>query len=221
MLADRAAGGERRWLVSAGVLCGLAVLTRSNAPALILPLAIAVATTGAATRPLRARLGRAAALVGIAALVVAPWTIRNAIELDGFAPVTTEAGSALAGTYNDVTRTDPSGPARGCRPRGSSELRAALDPVRGDEPAEQRALMRRSLGYMADHPGYVAPSAGATSGASAARGPGLVALLGAHAVAAALDGGRVSGVAFLVVLALAVGGRLHARRRARRRAGSG
>jgi hypothetical protein len=36
------------------------------------------------------------------------------------------------------------------------ELRATLDPVRRDEPAEQRALSRRSLRYMADHPGYVA-----------------------------------------------------------------
>src|SRR5215218_4315515 len=93
VLADRKAGGDRGWLVAAGLLCGFAVLTRSNAPALIIPLAIAVAATG--DRPLRTRLARAAALAGIAALVVAPWTLRNAVALDGFAPVTTEAGSAL------------------------------------------------------------------------------------------------------------------------------
>jgi len=157
-LADRRAGGDRRWLVGTGVLCGLAVLTRSNAPALIIPLAIAVATVG--ERPLRARLGRAAALVGVAALIVAPWTIRNAIELDGFAPVTTEAGSALAGTYNDVTRTDSEWPGAWRPPARLPELASTLAAVRRDEPAEQRALSRRSLRYMADRPGYVAQVGG-------------------------------------------------------------
>ena len=206
VLADRAAGGERRWLVAAGVLCGLAVLTRSNAPALILPLAIAVATTGAAVRPLRARLGRAAALVGIAALVVAPWTIRNAIELDGFAPVTTEAGSALAGTYNDVTRTDPDWPGAWLPPARFEELRSTLDPVRGDEPEEQRALTRYSLGYMADNPGYVA----AVGGRNVWRLGGFAGPDWWHYSGRTLSLPRwtadVSGVVFLVFLALAVAG---------------
>jgi 4-amino-4-deoxy-L-arabinose transferase-like glycosyltransferase len=152
------AGGDWRWLILAGVICGLAVLTRSNAPALILPLAIGVATTG--DRPLRARLGRAAALVGIAALIVAPWTLRNAIALDGFAPVTTEAGSALAGTYNDASRNHPKWPGAWRPPARLRELRPTLDPVRRDEPEEQRALIRRSVDYMADHPGYVAEVGG-------------------------------------------------------------
>jgi len=153
-LADRRAGGDRRWLVVAGVLCGLAFLTRSNAPALMIPLLLAVAAAG--ERPLRARVGRAAALAGIAALVVAPWTIRNAVELDGFAPVSTEAGSALAGTYNDASRNDPRRPGAWRPPAGLRELRPTLDPVRRDEPAEQRALLRWSLRYMGEHPGYVA-----------------------------------------------------------------
>jgi len=179
-LADRRAGGDRRWLVAAGVLCGLVFLTRSNAPALMIPLLLAVAGTG--ERPRRGgasgrwsrsgpppgagagdgaesvttRIGRAAALAGIAALVVAPWTIRNAIELDGFAPVSTEAGSALAGTYNDRARNDPRRPGAWRPPARLRELRTTLDPVRRDEPAEQRALLRWSLRYMAEHPGYVA-----------------------------------------------------------------
>jgi hypothetical protein len=154
VLADRAAGGDRRWLIAAGVLCELAVLTRSNAPALLLPLAIAVASAG--ERPLRARLGRAAALVGVAALVVAPWTLRNAVALDAFVPVTTEAGSALAGTYSDETRHDRDRPGTWKPPAHFRELRPVLDPVRRDEPAEQRALLERSLRYMADNPAYVA-----------------------------------------------------------------
>jgi 4-amino-4-deoxy-L-arabinose transferase-like glycosyltransferase len=154
VLADRRAGGDWRWLLVAGVWCGLAFLTRSNAPALTIPLLLAVAGTGAGSR--RARVGRAAALAGIAALVVAPWTIRNAIELDGFVPVSTEAGSALAGTYNDRTRMDSRRPGAWRPPARLQQLRPTLDPVRRDEPAEQRALTRWSLRYMADHPGYVA-----------------------------------------------------------------
>ena len=154
VLADRRAGGDHRWLVAAGVLCGLATLTRSTAPALIVPLAIAVALAG--TRPLGARIGRAAALVAVAALLVAPWTVRNAVQVHGFAPVSTEAGSSLAGTYNDARRTDPVWPGAWRPPSKLGQLAPTLDPVRGDEPAEQRALIRWSLRYMADHPGYVA-----------------------------------------------------------------
>jgi 4-amino-4-deoxy-L-arabinose transferase-like glycosyltransferase len=154
----RSPGGDWRWLILAGVASGLAVLTRSNAPALLLPLAIGVAASG--DLPLRARLGRAAALVGIAALTVAPWTLRNASALDGFAPVATEAGSALAGTYNDASRNDPEWPGAWRPPARLRELKPTLDPVRRNEPAEQRALIRHSLGYMADHPGYVAEVGG-------------------------------------------------------------
>lgn len=206
VLADRAAGGDRRWLIAAGVICGLAALTRSNAPALVLPLMICVATTGRDVRPLRARLARALALAGIAALVVAPWTIRNAIALDGFAPVTTEAGSALAGTYNDVTRTDPEWPGAWIPPARLQELRSTLDPVRGDEPEEQRALIRRSLDYMADRPGYVA-EVGARNGW---RLPGLAGpdwwQFSGRTLSLPGWTADVSGIAFLAVLALAIAG---------------
>jgi hypothetical protein len=45
-----------------------------------------------------------------AVLVVAPWTIRNAVVLDTFVPVTTQLGSAMAGTYNDDSRRDGDNP---------------------------------------------------------------------------------------------------------------
>ena len=138
--------------------------------------------------------------------MVAPWTIRNAVELDGFAPVTTEAGSALAGTYNDVTRTDADWPGAWKPPAKFIELRPALDPVRGDEPAEQRALTRRSLTYMADHPGYVA----AVGGRNVWRLSGLAGPDWWHFSGRTLSlpnwTADVSGVAFLVFLALAIAG---------------
>ena len=70
-----------------------------------MPLALIAVGAAAVARPAR-RL-----LVAVALLVVAPWTIRNAVELRAFVPVTTQFGSALAGTYNDEARTDRENPA--------------------------------------------------------------------------------------------------------------
>jgi hypothetical protein len=72
---------------AAGVLFGLAALTREVA----LPICAACAVWAVAgSPPPRARpLVRALLVVGLAAAVVAPWTIRNARLLDRFVPVAT------------------------------------------------------------------------------------------------------------------------------------
>src|SRR5262249_45529527 len=75
-----------RRLIVAGVLAGLAVLTRSNAILLLAPLAVGALVA----RPHR-RLLHAAAFVAIALAVVSPWTIRNAVAFHAFVPVSTEA----------------------------------------------------------------------------------------------------------------------------------
>ena len=41
-----------------------------------------------------------------AALTVAPWTIRNYDTFHAFVPVSTQFGSALAGTYNSEAKAD-------------------------------------------------------------------------------------------------------------------
>jgi 4-amino-4-deoxy-L-arabinose transferase-like glycosyltransferase len=106
-LQHRQSAHRWRWALLAGLLCGLAVLTRPNAAVLLLPLGLAV--WGRPRRSL-AGLGPPVALVAAAVLTVAPWTIRNAVVLDTFVPVTTQLGSALAGTYNDVSRRDGDNP---------------------------------------------------------------------------------------------------------------
>ena len=88
-------------------MAGLAILTRANGMILLVPLALIMWAP-------RRSLGPPAVLVAVALLTVAPWTIRNAVELHAFVPVTTQFGSALAGTYNDEARTD-----RETRPRGA------------------------------------------------------------------------------------------------------
>lgn len=80
-----------------GALCGMAALTRSAG--LLLPLAalVGIWTSG---WPKRNRLLAAVALLATAALVIAPWTLRNARAFDAFVPISTQGGPTIAGTYN-------------------------------------------------------------------------------------------------------------------------
>jgi 4-amino-4-deoxy-L-arabinose transferase-like glycosyltransferase len=82
------------WIAATGVLTGLATLTHENAALLLLPLGFAVA----AAVPTRARA--VALLLACTALTILPWTIRNAVELHHFVPVSDETGITLVGTYN-------------------------------------------------------------------------------------------------------------------------
>ncbi|MFL5864427.1 MAG: glycosyltransferase family 39 protein [Solirubrobacteraceae bacterium] len=96
------------WIAAAGVLVGLATLTHENAALFVLPLGVAAwsaARARAQQGPPRSRPGlRAAAgpavLVVCMCVAIAPWTIRNAVELHHFVPVSDETGITLIGTYN-------------------------------------------------------------------------------------------------------------------------
>jgi 4-amino-4-deoxy-L-arabinose transferase-like glycosyltransferase len=82
------------WIAATGVLTGLATLTHENAALLLLPLGFAVAGV------VRTRVRAVALLLACTALTVLPWTIRNAVELHHFVPVSDETGITLVGTYN-------------------------------------------------------------------------------------------------------------------------
>jgi 4-amino-4-deoxy-L-arabinose transferase-like glycosyltransferase len=142
-LRSRTARRRTRWAAAAGVLVGLAALTRPTGLVLLVPLGMA-----AATRPRRP--SAAIALVVAAVVTIAPWTIRNAVQMRAFIPVADQLGSWLAGTYNEQARRDPVHPA-------ASQVRVRefrpLD--RLDEAPRQRELTRRALAYAADHPDYV------------------------------------------------------------------
>jgi 4-amino-4-deoxy-L-arabinose transferase-like glycosyltransferase len=143
-----------RWVVLAGVLGGLAALTRANGLVLLLPLAAAAWDV----RPrwsLRA-LAPPAVLVAIALLTVAPWTVRNAVELDAFIPVSTQLGSALAGTYNDQARNDRENPASWRSLKRIPGYEHLYDHAASIPEAElERRLRSSALHYIADHPLYV------------------------------------------------------------------
>jgi 4-amino-4-deoxy-L-arabinose transferase-like glycosyltransferase len=143
-----------RWILAAGLLTGLAWLTRSNGLLLVPPLAIA-AWTALRPRGRRTAALGVAAFVGLVALTIAPWTLRNAHALHGFAAVATESGPTLVGTYNDVARRDPVDPGAWWLPREVPKVRAYLHRVPG-EPERDRGLARMAVAYMATHPFYVA-----------------------------------------------------------------
>lgn len=93
-------GGERRWVVLAGVFAGLAGLTRGNGVVIGIGLAFVV-WTAMPRRSLRS-LTSPALLLAAMVLTIMPWTIRNAIAQHAFIPVTTELGATLSGTYNST-----------------------------------------------------------------------------------------------------------------------
>jgi 4-amino-4-deoxy-L-arabinose transferase-like glycosyltransferase len=116
--ARRAQPGARpyAWIAAAGVLTGLAALTHENAILYLIPLAFAawgMAKAQSRSSPAGGRrraglrtLAAPALLVLMACLVIAPWTIRNAVELHHFVPIADETGITLAGTYNPVSAND-------------------------------------------------------------------------------------------------------------------
>jgi 4-amino-4-deoxy-L-arabinose transferase-like glycosyltransferase len=133
------------WLWASGAFVGLAWLTRVNGVLLlaaVLPLA---------ALPRRRLVGPAVALAACV-LVVAPWTIRNAVELHAFVPVSTESGTTLAGTYNSTTMHRKSARGAWMMLRYTSIAPLAKRRL----PPEQRDVLLRNaaLRFILHHPTY-------------------------------------------------------------------
>lgn len=144
--------GKVPWLIVCGVAVGLACLTRSNGGLVLLAMLLAARRDGT-WRSLRSYRPSLVVLL-CAAAVITPWTVRNAIELDAFVPVTTQDGFTLAGTYNATSHADD----------GIWRV-ATLDPAiarlaersRGLGEVEMNARLRTAARrYAAEHPAYVA-----------------------------------------------------------------
>ena len=141
-----------RWALLAGVLAGLAALTRVNVLLMLPPLLLAV-------WPSPRRSARSAVpVVGLllaGAVTVSPWMIRNAVELHAFIPLATQ-GAGLAGIFNDTSRTTSNHRAA-FRPPQQDPHDAAL--LARSAHLGEVALYHRLVGdarrYALHHPGYV------------------------------------------------------------------
>jgi 4-amino-4-deoxy-L-arabinose transferase-like glycosyltransferase len=96
MAAERPKGTSGTWVwLGSGAVFGLLALVRPE----YLLLALGLPLVFLAREALRRRLRRALAPVALSllatALVLAPWTIHNAVELDRFVPISTGGGKAL------------------------------------------------------------------------------------------------------------------------------
>lgn len=97
-------GTRKSWALAAGLMLGLAWLTRSNG-FLLIPPVLALVWVG---RPRFSRRALALPALTLLAtlLTVAPWTVRNANTMHAFVPVSDTGGYTTAGTYNNTSRTD-------------------------------------------------------------------------------------------------------------------
>jgi len=91
-------GGWSRWLLPGGLFGALALARPEYlGVAVLVAIVIAVRELPHDWRP---SLLRAAVFFGVALVVIAPWTIRNAVALDRLVPISTGGGQVLfAGTY--------------------------------------------------------------------------------------------------------------------------
>jgi 4-amino-4-deoxy-L-arabinose transferase-like glycosyltransferase len=153
VIHQRRSGHRYAFALLAGWLAGLAALTRANGLILLLPLVLAVWAT---PRWSWRSTGPPAVLVAVAVATIAPWTIRNAVELHAFVPVTTQLGWALAGTYNDEARNDPVNPGSWRSLRRVPEYK----PLVANFPTVPEIVMERRLNragreFIERHPSYL------------------------------------------------------------------
>jgi 4-amino-4-deoxy-L-arabinose transferase-like glycosyltransferase len=132
-----------------GLLWGIATLARP--PAMLLPALTAAwgwSPLGLTIQP-RDRVRQIAMLALGFMLVVAPWTLRNAIQFHAFIPVTTGGGRALLDSNNDALWSDP-------QHRGGANSTYHLEPwasmFRGRSEAEVDRIARgEALRFLRDH----------------------------------------------------------------------
>jgi 4-amino-4-deoxy-L-arabinose transferase-like glycosyltransferase len=143
-------------LAAAGMLAGLAALTRENG-VIVLAGVAALALTGRDSRGRPHRLRAPLLVIAVGVLTIAPWTIRNAVVMRGFLPISDESGPTLVGTYNPLSQANRSEP-------GSWTGRVSRLPMYREAFLEAPAHSQITLGsimehdaitYAADHPAYI------------------------------------------------------------------
>jgi len=152
---------ERRslWLAAlTGAVAGLAIL--GNARLFLLPLLVACYVAWRA-RPLGRAVLTALVVVGAAAVVVAPWVVRNGVEV-GCYTITTDARALWKANNENTYRVLAGGgwiddvpelPGAPPWPELAADLTLAGKPTAVDECAQMRLYRRKVLDFWREHPG--------------------------------------------------------------------
>ena len=147
----RSARTTYAWVAGAGLLTGLATLTHENAIVILLPLLVAVWTGRPRTAP--RSLAAPALLIAVTVLMVLPWTIRNAVVIHHFIPVSDETGITLVGTYNMASASDPQLPYKWRIFYGIPGERSLIrEESTLTEPEISDRLESQAAHYISDHP---------------------------------------------------------------------
>ena len=143
-------------LAAAGVLAGLTALTRANG-VIVLAGVAALAVCRGDPRSWVRRLRAPLLVMAVGVLTIVPWTIRNAVVMGGFLPISAESGPTLVGTYNSISRANRVQP-------GTWTGRVSRLPTYREfffeAPAHSgitvdSALQHDAITFAADHPAYI------------------------------------------------------------------
>src|SRR5579884_142740 len=135
-----------RRAAAVGAACGVMMLLRPAS--VVLLVAVMVAWTVVSSWRRAMTLG--GTTVACAALVIAPWTIRNAIVLHAFIPIS-EEDSAIEGTFNAVSASDRSAP-YAWRAYTPLALRLLAERPRPTEVEIRSVRLHAALHYIERHP---------------------------------------------------------------------
>jgi 4-amino-4-deoxy-L-arabinose transferase-like glycosyltransferase len=157
LVSLRRGRGPVRDAVLAGALCGLAALTRTIGIVWMIPAALAIMR---APTTWRYRARSVATLLGVCALVLTPWAIRNANTFHAFVPLNTQGGWTLAGQYNSIAERDDNYQAVWRAPTLVPSILNGLRPLylrRGgiNEAQLNGVLNHDAVAFIRQHPGDV------------------------------------------------------------------
>lgn len=133
---------DLRWAVVLGATIGLGALVRGEAFTwLLLPAVLWWPTVDR-----RRLLGLLATTIATVAVVIAPWTIRNAVVMDAFVPVATNASQTLWSGHHDGATGGQTYPPDDYLDRFPADVRAR-------ELESSRALRNDAIEWALTHPG--------------------------------------------------------------------
>lgn len=140
---------RRRWAILCGLCAAAASLTRPNGMILLgIVMVWAAILIWVYRRPGREIIQNALLSIGIAMVLVAPWTYRNYTVAHAFIPIETGLGEVLIGAYDNTVAFGPTGVRGYWRPPPGTINHDNLRYT----PETDRQYTTRALQWMASHP---------------------------------------------------------------------